>query len=140
MSDKKFFLTMMNAYGAHRDSSLSGFRALGLSDGQPKILYILYNSDGYVQNELAKRCNLKPSTMTVALERLEADGYIKKEQTHVSGGKSAKRVSLTEKGRRRAEEVTALTEELEEKCFKGFSDEEKQTLFTLLERVTENLK
>lgn len=138
--NKKVFWELMRASAAHRDESRKGFHELQLSDGQPKVLYILKYNDGCVQNKLAEKCSLKPSTMTVLLDKMERDGYIRKSRTHVSGGKSAKVIHLTDFGRQRADDVFALTESLEEKSFRGFSDEEKETLFELLDRVTNNLK
>jgi len=57
----------------------------------------------------------------------------------VSGGKRAFRIFLTEEGRRLAEKVDCVVEEMEEKGFAGFSEEEKDQLISLLGRLTDNL-
>ena len=64
---------------------------------------------------------------------------IRKEVDHVSGGKRAYRIYLTEEGRRLAEQVDRVVEEIEQKSFAGFTEEEKDQLITLLGRMTENL-
>ncbi len=139
MRGKKIFLTMMETQALHQSHSRRGFARLNLSDGTPKILYILRENPGYVQKDLADRCKVKPSTMTVLLDRLEAEGLIYRETTHVSGGKSAKCVYLTEEGKKQAEDVEELMDGLEELSFKGFTDEEREQLFSLLNRVAKNL-
>jgi DNA-binding MarR family transcriptional regulator len=57
----------------------------------------------------------------------------------VSGGKRAFRIFLTEEGKRLADQVNCVVEEMEEKGFAGFSEEEKDQLISLLGRLTENL-
>lgn len=134
------FLALMDTQTAHWNRSRKGFQELDLSDGQPKVLYILLSMDGCVQKELAKVCDIKPSSMTVMLDRLEQKGYVRREETKVSGGKRAFRVFLTKEGREIAEKVYTLMETIEEECFQGITEEEKKQLFTLLRRVKENLE
>ena len=133
------FLALMDTQKAHWNRSRKGFQELDLSDGQPKALYILRCMDGCVQKELAKACDIKPSSMTVMLEGLEKKGFVRREETKVSGGKRAFRVFLTDKGREMADKVFWLMETIEEEAFEKISEEEKLQLFSLLQRVRENL-
>lgn len=77
--------------------------------------------------------------MVVLLANMEKRGMIRKEVDHVSGGKRAFRIYLTEEGRRLADQVDRVVAEMEEKGFAGFSEEEKDQLISLLERLTDNL-
>ena len=137
---EKLFLALMETQAAHWELSRKGFQELDLPNGQPKVLYILQAVEGCVQKELARICKIRPSSMTVLLEKTEQNGYIYKETAKVSGGKRAFCIYLTEEGRSLAAKITDLVECLEEKSFQGFSEEEKQTLFCLLDRVTKNLE
>ena len=134
------FLALMDTQKAHWDRSRKGFQKLNLSDGQPKVLYILRSMDGCVQKELAKACDITPASMTVLLDGLEKKGHICREETKVSGGKRAFRVLLTQEGRKMADKVFALMETIEEEAFEGITDEERVQLFGLLRRVKENLQ
>lgn len=136
----KIFLALLETSAAHANKSREGFQRLNLSDGQPKILYILLWAEGCTQKELAVRCQIRQSTMTVLLEKLEAKNYIYKEKMIVSGGKRAYGIYLTEEGRSMAEKVTSMVNKLEELSFKGFSDKERTTLLSMLGRVSENLR
>jgi DNA-binding MarR family transcriptional regulator len=112
---------------------------LDLSPGQPKVLSSLRFQEGHLQKELAALCHVEPATMVVLLSNMEKRGMIRKEVDHVSGGKRAFRIYLTEEGRRLADRVDQIVEGIEEKGFAGFSEEEKDQLITLLGRMTENL-
>ena len=133
------FLALMDTQKSHWNRSRKGFQKLDLSDGQPKVLYILRAMDGCVQKELAKACDIKPSSMTVMLDGLEKKGYIRREETKVSGGKRAFKVCLTDDGKEMAEKVFWLMETIEEETFEEITEEEQKQLFALLKKIRENL-
>ncbi len=137
---EKFFLALLETQKAHWELSRKGFQQLELTDGQPKILYILLRIEGCVQKELAEVCKIRPSTLTVALERMEKQGFIYKEERKLLGGKRAYGIFLTESGRRKARQVEELIETLEKKSLSGFSEQEQDMLFSYLARIRENLK
>ena len=136
---EQLIVSLLSASAAHQKSCWTGFRDLDLSPGQPKVLSRLRYQEGYLQKELAALCYVEPATMVVLLANMEKRGLIRKEVDHVSGGKRAFRIFLTEEGRRLAEKVDCIVEEMEEKGFTGFSEEEKDQLISLLGRLTDNL-
>ena len=134
-----FFLTIMDTQNAHWQRSKKGFHELGLTDGQPKVLYILRKHEGCVQKELAEMCDIKPSSMTLLLDGLANKGLIERVRVVGPNGKRAYRIYLTLKGKEIANKVYFLMETIEDECFEGISDEERGQLFDLLRRVRENL-
>ena len=74
-----FFLLLLELSQAHANRSREGFQRLNLSDGQPKILYILGAQDGQTQKELAELCRIRPSTLTVMLDKMEKKSYLYRE-------------------------------------------------------------
>lgn len=134
------FMALLGATAAHGEASRLVFNDLGLTEAQPKILYILNGFEGMVQKDFANLCAIKPSTMTVQLARMEQEGLVRREACYVSGGKKAYRVFLTEKGKAIAESLTDRIQSLEDRSFQGFSEEERVQLLSMLERVEENLK
>lgn len=133
------FLAMRDTQNAHWLRSKKGFQELELTDGQPKVLYILRVNEGMVQKDLAAICDIKPSSMTLLLDGLEEKGLVERVKTIVPSGKRAFQVFLTQKGKSVANKVYELMEDIEVECFEGFSEEERQQLFDLLRRVKENL-
>lgn len=137
---EQLILALIQASSAHQKSCWAEFRKLDLSPGQPKVLSRLRYQEGYLQKDLAALCHVEPATMVVLLSNMEKKGLIRKEVDHVSGGKRAFRIYLTEEGRTLAEQVDHMVIEVEEKSFQGFSEEEKDLLITLLGRLTKNLE
>ena len=137
--EKKIFSEVLYTSRAHWNLARQKFMELDLSDGQPKVLYLLYWNEGCVQKKLAQISQIKESTMTVLLKRMEKQGYIYKEPMYVSGGKRAYGIFLTESGKKKAEQILTVVDELEEKCFLGFAPEEREQLFLLLDKVKKNL-
>lgn len=136
---EQLIVALLNASAAHQKSCWADFRNLDLSPGQPKVLSCLRYQEGYLQKELAALCRVEPATMVVLLSNMEKRGLIRKEVDHVSGGKRAFRIYLTEEGRELANQVDRVVEKNEEKGFEGFSEEEKNQLISLLGRLTKNL-
>ncbi|MCR5167435.1 MAG: MarR family transcriptional regulator [Oscillospiraceae bacterium] len=136
----KLFIALLNTNAAHWEQIRKCFEKLGLTEGQPKVLYTLRAYEGCVQKELAAACRVRESTLTVLLRKLEDKGCIRKEKIVVSVSKHANAIFLTDHGRELSDKIDEKVEELERKCFEGFSEEEKQQLFSLLYRVENNLK
>ena len=133
------FISTRDTQNLHWKRSKKGFQELELTDGQPKVLFVLREYEGCVQKELAKMCDVKPSSMTLLLDGLEQKGLIERIKIIVPSGKRAFQIFLTPKGREVADKVFELMEIIEEECFVGISEEEKLQLFDLLRRVRENL-
>ena len=140
MEDKVFFLELMRTGNAHGRACRQGFARLDISTGVPKILYILEVNEGCVQKELARLCQVKESTLTVMLKRLEDRGFIRKEAVSRSGGKRAFGIYLTDSGRDKAKKVRNLVESIDAKCLEGFSAEERELFYSYLARVRGNLE
>lgn len=138
--NKRFHTALIASYYAHKKQSFSLFQKLNLTTGQPKVLSILWQKEGYLQKDLAKRCLVEQATMTSLLRKMEKDGLICKNAVFVSGGKRANAIYLTDKGREIAKKVNKIVAEIEEISLKGFDDAEKQLLINFLNRIQSNLK
>lgn len=136
----KLFLALMGASAAHGEVSRRAFARMGLTEGQPKVLYILRRGDGLMQKELARLCGVRESTLTVLLRSCEDRGLIRRERQATLSGKSALFVTLTDEGRRTADTLEEAVESMEELGFRGFSAQERRTLLEMLSKVTKNLK
>lgn len=137
--NKKFHKLLIGTQIAHYKKSSSQFSALGLSSGQPKVLEKLKQLESCTQKDLAKACEVEPATITSILPSMERNDLIKREAIVYEAGKRAISVSLTEKGRAIEGEVARIFDEVEELSFKGFTEEEKETFLSLLERIHRNI-
>ena len=90
--------------------------------------------DGVHQKELAEEMHINPSSISELIDKLEADRYI--ERTVDPADKRATIITLTEKGKARAYEVNDERQAAAADAFKNLSEEEKQTLLVLLDKIT----
>ena len=102
-----------------------------------EILFHLAREDGKTQLELARLTHLKPPTVSVALGKLEDEGYV----VRVADQKDQRctRVYLTDKGKAIDEKAHEVIEELDLCAVKGMTEEELRQLTVLLFRMRENL-
>lgn len=99
------------------------------------VLPILLDHDGGMrQNRLANRIRVSPSTLSEMLNRLEADGYIRRCADPTD--RRATILELTPAGQARAEELKSEGDRIFAHLFSGLSDDEKVTLIRLLEKMT----
>ena len=101
------------------------------------ILIRLSFGDGITQLELAGETRLKPPTVSVALKRMETEGYVRRVTDPED--MRAVRVFLTDKGKALDENNVRRLTDLDARMMEGFSDEEKRTLCDMLLRMRNNL-
>ena len=122
---------------AHRAGVGSVLARIGLHVGQEMVLLELWKKDGLRGGELAERLGVEPPTVTRMLKRMEACGFVERQQDPVDA--RSFRVYLTEKGRALEGPVARIWEEIEEKTLQGISPEETLALRRLLARIRQNL-
>lgn len=128
---------LMVAFSHSNRAMLARTHALGLKPGQPKVLEHLVAHEGCAQRDIARACAMDKSTVTSILSRMEEDGLI--ERRSAPWDHRTAIVSLTEAGRRAADEVLRFGDEVDALAWRGLSDEERDELAALLGRVIGNL-
>lgn len=101
------------------------------------LLIHLAHRDGRTQLELANLAHIKPPTVSVTLQKMERDGYVRREADENDLRQT--RVYLTEKGREYDERIKSKIHELEDGVLSVLSEEELSTLMTLMTRVRDSL-
>ena len=91
--------------------------------------------DGVRQKTLTEELRVNPSSVSELISKLENDGYVRR--TVDPADKRATLITLTELGEARAAELADERNERLEKAFGALTDEEKEQLITLLEKLTE---
>ena len=105
---------------------------IGLTSGQPKVLYFLSRFKEADQKTIANYLEIEPATVGSILLRMEEAGLIVREKKE--GNRRSLYVSLTEKGTKAAKEMEQVFAESEKKVSGGLSEEEKMELRRLLEK------
>lgn len=121
----------------HRKMAGYKFKEINLTEGKPKILNFLAANSGCSQKELATFCKIEPATATNILAGMEKEELIYRERNPKD--KRILNVFLTEKGIKSQMQVEKVFNELDEICFDGFSEEERNEAINLINRLYENL-
>lgn len=105
---------------------------------QGRILYVLWQKNGIPISELSKETGLAMTSLTSMLDRMEAAGLIYRDR----GDKDRRKILiyLTEEAKSLEREYNAVTEEISDIYYKGFSKEEIEQLEGYLYRVLENVE
>lgn len=102
-----------------------------------EILRELAKKDGRTQLELVKATHLKAPTISVVLQKLEKQGYVRR--TPDKYDLRATRVFLTEKGIELDNTMRKRIREEESLAMANLSDKEYDTLITLLEKIRNSI-
>ena len=105
---------------------------------QGRILYILWQKDGIPISELSKETGLAMTTLTSMIDRMEAAGLVRRDR-----GDAARRkilIYLTDTAKTLQGDYDAVSEEISDIYYKGFSDEEVRQFEGYLRRILANVE
>ena len=100
------------------------------------ILFQLSINEKMSMRELSEAIHRDKSTVTALVNKLKEQGYVERIQSQSDS--RVVYVHLTEKGRAYTVETGAISSLLNEKCFAGFSEDDKNALYAFLARISEN--
>lgn len=111
-------------------------------DGLPSsyrmlIFYLAHMEPGVTQLDLVKAAHLKPPTVSVTLQKMERDGIVERKSNEKDLRETL--VYLTDKGKAIDERIRSIHQEGDSAALKGLSEDEINTLSSLLNRVIDNL-
>lgn len=128
---------MIHTEHMHKSLIDSKVREIGIHRTQHKILMRLARCGKLPsQKELAEKLEVTPAAITIALKKIESNGYI-----HRTLGKDSRfnEIEITDKGR----ELVKLTRETftqtDRSLFKGFSIDELKLYVGFLEKIQQNI-
>ena len=121
----RIFERMLNKYG------------IEINSAQGRIMFALWQQDNISINELAKKTQLKKSTLTSMLDRLERMGYVRRQRSQKDRRKIL--IHRTAKDENLESEYVRLSQEHTKLFFRGFSEEEIDRFENDLKRILSNL-
>jgi len=108
-----------------------------INPAQGRIIFALLQMDGISINELAVKTQLKKSTLTSMLDRLEQMGYVKRCRCRKDRRKIL--IVRTEKDKAMEKKYTEISQRMTELFYEGFSDSQIDHFENDLERILNNL-
>jgi len=109
----------------------------GLTLGHCKVLMMLSRNEGATQAKLAELSDTDPMTLVRIIDRMEGDGWLERQPDPAD--RRAHRLHLTPGAKPIIEEIQRVGDRVRADVLAGLSNEEKNELVTLLERVHSNL-
>ena len=97
-----------------------------------------HREEDVFQKDLEEFFSVRRSTMSTIILSMEQKGFLSRES--VSHDARLKKLVLTEKGEQIHEMIESKIEDTEKKLSSGLTEDEKQTLFHLLEKLRQNLE
>ena len=116
--------------------SALGLTKLATSHGN--ILFCLSRTKSLSLSELSQKINRDKSTTTALVKKLEQAGLVEEKKDPDDSRK--KQIQLTPKGSQYNEKTNDLSNKLMQNCWKKFSEQEKNQLVSLLNRLSANLE
>ncbi|MGG4554606.1 MarR family transcriptional regulator [Paenibacillus sp. FSL W8-0186] len=110
----------------------------GITSSQYWILKLLWEKEGVTQKQLVQHLGVRGASLTGMLDSMEARGWVLR-KLHPKDAR-VKLVYLTPEGKALEAVVLDLIMTNEENLSKGFSEEEKVLLRSMLNRVWTNLE
>ncbi|MFB9324620.1 MarR family winged helix-turn-helix transcriptional regulator [Paenibacillus aurantiacus] len=114
------------------------FKEIELTKGQYLYLVRIYENPGIIQEKLAEMIKVDRTTAARAIQKLELQGFIEKQDDETN--KKIKRLFTTEKGNQAYPFLKREDEHSNAVALAGFSADETETLYRLLQRVRQNVE
>ena len=111
---------------------------IGLTSGQPKVLYFLSRFKEADQKTIANYLEIEPATVGSILLGMEKSGLIERKQRE--GNRRSLYVSLTEKGIEVSNNMEKIFEDTENIAADKLSEKDKEKLKKLLIEMCNSLK
>lgn len=109
----------------------------GIYAGQDGVILALAEEDGLSAGAIADRLGVKPPTMTRTLARMEAQGFIQR-QNDAADGRQLRAV-LTEEGRKHVHAIQLAAKATENMALSALSDKEIRQFLKVLRKINRNL-
>ena len=113
-------------------------RGTGLTRAQWQVLSSLYHSEGMTQGALAERLEVEPITIGRIIDRLEAAGMLER-RPHPTD-RRAWQLYLLPAAHPVLETLKGIAAETRAELLAGLSEDDVQTVITLLNRMKDNLQ
>ncbi len=108
-----------------------------INSAQGRIMFALWQGDGISINELAQKTQLKKSTLTSMLDRLETMGYVRRQRSKEDRRKIL--IKRTNKDKNLESKYVELSGEISRIYYKDFSKSQIDRFENNLAKILDNL-
>ncbi len=109
-----------------------------IGGGHMGLIFHLYKHDGASQDELSKALEVDKATITRSVSKLEENGLVERQRD--ASDQRINRIVLTESGHAMQNDLKHIAFEWQTTLLDGFTDEERETLKTLFDKLMINAR
>ncbi len=132
----EFGLLLFSTARAWRTKLDQRLRPLGLSQGKWRtLIHLAHGGDELTQKEIAERMGIEAPTLAGLLNRLEGDGWIKRQES--SNDRRCKIVHLKKRSKPVLDEIFSTAHSLREELLKDIPQRDLETCMQVLTRIRE---
>ncbi|QDR81218.1 MarR family winged helix-turn-helix transcriptional regulator [Sporomusa termitida] len=110
----------------------------GLHRGQIHLLFLISRNDGVIQRDLADSMDIRPSSLTEMLIKLEQEAFVVRKQDEKD--QRIMHIHLTAKGKAAVKGFTEANAKLTAAIFNCLMAEEIEKMLELVQKISENLE
>lgn len=123
----------------HRAVVENRMSATGIHRSQHMILMYLYRCNNKIsQKDIAAHFEISAAAVAVSLKKLESGGYIRRKCA--ANDNRFNEIEITQKGKEIVDISHSIFEEIDAETFADITDDEREQLVFLLDKVRDNLK
>ena len=111
-------------------------KSYGMSVSEWRTMAVLGLQKSLSASEIVARSSMDKVNVSRAIKALQARGFLKRQIDQIDKRKIS--LKLTDKGNAAFKDLISKVTKVEENCLSGLSDEEQDTLITLMGRVQNN--
>lgn len=104
---------------------------------QFRLLFLIAENDGIIQRDLVEKMDVRPSSMTEMIAKMEQFGLVSRKQDDKD--QRVMHIFLTEQGRAAVDESQKNNEKLAETLFSGLTEEEIGQMLQINEKLCAHL-
>ena len=122
----------------HHKTMRRYFQSVGMFNGHPHMLFHIRRTPGITQKKLAEHLEISPASVAISIRRLEGAALIRRQRDEKDG--RVMHLYLTPAGEEMDKACAKGKDFLMNPAYRGFTQEEQDTLAVLLEKMTANLQ
>ena len=132
-----FLMAKIRQVGERLFERMLNDESIEINSAQGRIMFALWQKDSVPINELVQKTQLKKSTLTSMLDRLESMGYIKRHRS--TKDRRIILIQRTQKDRELESKYVELSQKITKLYYHDFTDQEIDQFENALAKILENL-
>ena len=110
---------------------------IAISSGQGRILFILWKNDNLTVTEISQKTSLAKNTVSIVVDGMVQKGILERNINPENRRQTI--ISLTEYAKNMKEKYEAVSQEMNNLFYQGFSDKERMEFESYLARILDTL-